>query len=70
MEIYIHLTEKQIDRMSEILGNLGLLFFASTVIPSFINSSNYNFGVLISGVIVTIMCIFSSIVLAGGELYE
>jgi len=70
VELKINFTEKQIDRLSEILGNLGLLFFASIVIPALINSSNYSSGVLTSGIIATITCIFSSIFLAGGESYE
>ena len=70
MKFNINFSEKQIDRLSEILGNLGLLFFASTVIPNFVNLSDYNFGVITSGFLVTAMCIFSSIILAGGEQYE
>jgi hypothetical protein len=70
MEFRLNFTEKQIDRLSEILGNLGLLFFASIVIPTLVSSINYNSGVLTSGIIVTATCIFSSIFLAGGETYE
>ncbi|MBI3577622.1 hypothetical protein HY086_06305 [Candidatus Gottesmanbacteria bacterium] len=34
MTIQIRLNETQVDRLSEVLGNLGLVFFASLVVPA------------------------------------
>jgi len=36
------LTGYQIDRLSEILANLGIVFFASTVVPVFIGNRDWS----------------------------
>ncbi len=65
----LRLNQLQLDRLSEILGNLGLVFFASLVLPVFQGSYSINLGILISGVISAAGCVIGSLILLkGGDI--
>lgn len=58
----------QIDRISEILGNLGLVTVASLILPS-ITDATYEPIMIVSGIIITSICFISSITLLKGGRY-
>ena len=64
--IKVRLNSFQLDRLSEILGNLGLVFFASLVIPIFTNTQIYDQNIIISGLITSAGCIIGSLILLKG----
>ena len=55
------LNKRQLERVSEILGNLGLLFLASFVLPVFTNSEPVELGTMFSGLILSAGCLVESI---------
>lgn len=56
----------QINRLSEILGNLSLLFFATMILPGFAGTVVTE-TTLLSGTTFTILCTVLSLVLLKGE---
>lgn len=65
----LRLNQSQLDRLSEILGNLGLIFFASLVLPVFQGSYSINLGIFISGLFSATGCVIGSLILLkGGDL--
>lgn len=64
--IRVRLNSVQLDRLSEILGNLGLVFFASLVILFFTTTQIIDTNVIVSGLITSAGCIIGSIFLLKG----
>ena len=64
-EASVKFNKYQIDRISEILGNLGLVTLASLVLPTFTSQAINTIAVVFGGV-VTIMCFSTSIALLKG----
>lgn len=62
----IRLNSVQLDRLSEILGNLGLVFFASLVIPVIQGSYIVYLGTVVSGIISASGCVIGSLILLRG----
>lgn len=60
------MNEAQIDRLSEIIGNLSLLFFATMILPGFAGTVITE-NTLLSGTAFTILCAVLSLVLLKGE---
>lgn len=61
------MNEAQIDRLSEILGNLSLLVLGTWVLPVF-SGSFVNSDIMFSGIIASAICLFwSLLILKGGE---
>ncbi len=58
----ISLTKKQYERISEILGNLGLVSLTSIVIPYWLG--NLNISLVISGLVLTFISWYTSVVFA------
>ncbi len=58
-----NLNPQQLDRLSEILGNLGLIFFASIVLPILQGKESVDPFVMISGAITTSACLFMSLLI-------
>lgn len=58
----ITLTKKQWERLSEILGNLGLVFFASVVLPYILEQPKL--PNVISGLVLAVGCWIASILLS------
>lgn len=68
IEMGLKFNSLQLGRLSEILGNLALLFFASLVIPELFGANQINFSRMIVGFINGVACIiWSVIILRGGE---
>lgn len=67
---FVKLNSKQINRLSEILGNLSLLFLASMSIPVFSGNKDVDIGIFIGGVLAFIGCSIESILLMGGDFGE
>lgn len=68
LDLLPKLNSSQLDRLSEILGNLGLLLFASLVIPVFTHVQIDHLTIL-SGVITSVACIIGSLlILKGGVI--
>ena len=59
-----YLTEKQWDRLSEILGNLGVAFLVSGVLPFIFESKTTGLSVLLYGLILFLSSIIGSILIA------
>lgn len=58
--------ELQLNRISEILGNLGIVFFAAIVIPTFITPT-YDIFTGLAGFAISLVCWFLSVVLLKTE---
>ena len=58
----LRLNTRQLSRISEILGNFGLLFIASLVFPVITNPSLVNSFVASVGLVLAIWSIFASII--------
>lgn len=63
MEMVHKLTVRQLDRLSEIIGNLGLLVFGTIVLQPTVTNQPYNLNDLVPGITVSISCIMISILL-------
>lgn len=63
----LHLNETQIDRLSEILGNLSLVFFGAQVLPSLLNKEIPDLFQLVTGLILSILCLSGSMALLKGK---
>lgn len=59
----IKFSKSQWVRISEILGNMGIVFFASTGIPFLLGADKTNIPDLISGLVLSTGCIISSVIL-------
>ncbi len=57
----IRLTSNQWSRLSEIIGNMSIVFFSSTVIPFILNFNKIATPNLMAGVMMTIGCIIISV---------
>ena len=57
------LNDRQLDRLSEFLLNLSLVFVATLVLPNIFGSSKLNMSDLMSGIGLTILFIFTSMIL-------
>ncbi len=60
-DIIPELNDKQLNRLSEYLGNFSLLVIASLVIPNLIGNKTFNSLEIASGIIISIMLVSSSI---------
>ncbi|KKU81109.1 hypothetical protein A2971_05285 [Candidatus Gottesmanbacteria bacterium RIFCSPLOWO2_01_FULL_46_21] len=63
MSYHGRLNIAQLDRLSEIIGNLGLLFLATLVLPIFVKGSIVDPITILVGVIVSIVCVIVSMFL-------
>lgn len=63
MDIIPELNDKQLDRLSEFLSNLSLLFVATLVVPNIFGVSKLNMSDLMSGIGLTILFLFTSMIL-------
>lgn len=61
---------KQLDRLSEIFGNLGLLILASMVFPIFTDSGEMESMVVSAGLVLFALCSLESLFLVGGDKNE
>lgn len=62
----ISFNEDQLDRLSEIFSNLGLLLLASMSIPVFTGGTKINFDIFLSGILAFLFCTVESMLLIGG----
>lgn len=63
-----YLNDRQLNRLSEVFGNMSLLFLGSLVIPAFNGQIITNNPMTLTGLILFIGFLFTSIVLVkGGE---
>jgi hypothetical protein len=60
----IKLTKSQWERFSEIVGNMGLLYFGATFIPAIFDIHKVEINMFIYGLILSISSIILSILLA------
>lgn len=60
------LNSLQLDRLSEMMSNLGLIFFASMVIPFFTNTQISDPNIIVSGLVTSTGCIIGSLILLKG----
>ena len=60
------LNKRQIDRISEIYGNLGLLFFAALVMPVF-TGETINTVKIVAGITTSSACILVSVIILRGN---
>ena len=65
MEFIPELNDKQLDRLSEFLSNLSLLFVATLVLPNIFGISRLNANDLMSGIGLTILFQITSMILVG-----
>lgn len=61
-KIRITLTEAQWQRISEILGNFGILTFGTAVVPAILDKFNIFLAIL--GIVVTVLFWYASIIAA------
>lgn len=66
MVIHIELNNAQLDRLSEILGNFGLIVFASVVFPTLIGSQTYGYIEFWAGLIISAGCVATSVAIMKG----
>ncbi len=66
MIVQIRLNEAQIDRLSEISGNLSLVFFAAMVLP-ILTTKTYSLFDATVGISLALICVFISMVLLKGR---
>jgi hypothetical protein len=57
------LKESQLDRLSEFLANLSLVFFASMVIPLLISLEKFNIMTVVSGSVLTSITLIISLII-------
>lgn len=62
----INFNQKQLDRLSEIYANLGLLLLASISIPVFSGSKETSLHFFIAGIAIFLICMIASLSLIGG----
>lgn len=62
----INFNREQLNRLSEIFSNLGLLIVAAMVIPVFSRDGNITLTMFLSGTILFIVCGVESLILIGG----
>ncbi|MBI5620020.1 hypothetical protein HY950_03605 [Candidatus Gottesmanbacteria bacterium] len=67
MVLKIELNELQIDRLSEILGNLSLVVFASVILPVITAAETFDIQTTILGIIAMTGCLIISISLLKDE---
>lgn len=67
MTVHVRLNEAQIDRLSEVLGNLGLVFVASWVLPSLFGQATISVVELFLGTIASIFCVIGSLAVLKGN---
>ena len=65
LTLLLKLNQHQLDRLSEILGNFGLLLFASMVIPVF-TYAQIDYFTILSGLITSIGSIIGSLLILKG----
>ena len=59
--LFLSLTDKQLDRLSEFLSNLALLLVASLILPNLIGVDKLNMMELILGLISTLIVLYLSL---------
>lgn len=64
---FVKLNSKQIEKIADLFGNIGLLILASLTIPVFSNSRDVNLARFLVGVLVFVGCSIESVLLMGGE---
>lgn len=64
---FVKLNSKQIEKISDLFGNIGLLILASLTIPVFSDNRETNLAKFLVGVLVFIGCSAESVLLMGGE---
>lgn len=62
----ILLSDSQLDRLSEFVANLGLVFFASAITPLFTGIDKTNFSIILLGLAMTVSCLIISLFLLKG----
>lgn len=65
-DYYRKLNNSQLNRLSEILGNMGILFFASVTLPVLLGDKNPNPLLIIIGIFLTLASWFVSMLLIRG----
>ena len=68
MDIIPELNEKQLDRLSEFLANLSLLFVATLILPNIFGGNKPNTNDLMSGLGLTILFLLSSMLIIKEKL--
>lgn len=63
IDIIPQLNNKQLDRLSEFLANLSLLFIATLVLPNIFGNTKLNMNDFLSGVGLTILFLLVSMIL-------
>jgi len=63
---FVKLNTKQTDRLSEIVGNLGVVFFGALVIPMW-TDQKLDMSILVKGMAFTLICVTGSLLLQGGH---
>lgn len=59
--------ENQLKQLAEFTANLGLAFFATVVIPTFVAIDKLNPFMIISGLVLTAGCLAGSLLLLKGD---
>lgn len=62
---FVKLNTKQTDRLSEIVGNFGIVFFGALVIPLW-TEQRLDMSILVKGMALTLICITGSMLLLQG----
>jgi len=60
------LNDSQLERLSEFMSNLGLVFFASATTPLFVDVDKVKPFILVLGVFLTVTCLVMSLFLLKG----
>ncbi|MCJ7739889.1 hypothetical protein MUP32_01050 [Candidatus Microgenomates bacterium] len=61
-----NLSKTQLNRLSEILGNMSLVFLAAMVVPALSVDIQVKLPVIMSGIFLTLACIYTSLILLKG----
>ena len=56
----LEFNKRQLDRLSEFLGNVGIVFFATIITPFFIGNM-INYSVVMIGLTLSLLSIFTSL---------
>lgn len=67
MTVSVKLNTAQLDRLSEVLGNLSLVVLASLVFPTLIAEHHVDTVVFWTGIVASIGCAYLSLVLLKGS---
>jgi hypothetical protein len=61
MMVGINFNERQLNRLSEIYGNLGLLLLASMSVPVFSGNKEVSLNFFIAGIAIFLICLMASL---------